>query len=67
MDTEAFILPLMKLINSPRRFWGKFWSHIKFKEDRVGMTWHAWMRLLVVENTRSSVHPEAGRVGDFTC
>lgn len=35
MSTKAFILPLVKLIDSPRRFWGKFWSHINFKEDSV--------------------------------
>lgn len=35
MGTKAFILPLMKLINSTRGFWGKFWNHINFKEDSV--------------------------------
>lgn len=33
--TKALIIPLKKLINSPRRFWGRFYSHINFKENSV--------------------------------
>ena len=71
MGTKAFILPLVKLIDSPRRFWGNFGATSTSKRIASwslmpGMTWHPWIRLLLVESTRSNVLPAAGRVRDFT-
>ena len=72
MGTKAFILPPVKLIDSPRRFWGKFFGATSTSKRIAswslmpGMTWHPRIGLLVVESTRSNVLPEAGRVRDFT-
>ena len=67
MGMKAFILLLVKWINSPGRFWGKFWSHMNFKDNSVVVA-DAWDDVACLDKVAGGrkykfyVLPETGRV-----